>query len=246
MRVYMAATSCLRKQPELMEICDYFLESFISIEDWQMPYFKKAKGFLLDSGAFTFMNGGTHKNLKKYAEKYANFVKDNDIRDFFELDVESIVGWDEYLRINDMIDNITQRKSIPVFHKNRGFEWFENTCKQVDYISFGGVAVARGGQKKKIIDVMPIFINTAHKYNTRIHGLGFTATTMLDKIPFDSVDSSSWTMGQRMGLLYRFTGNNIKYYRPQSHGKRMKNADDVARHNFVEWIKYQRYAEACL
>lgn len=243
MKVYMASTYGLKKYPELMEKCDYFLESFVTIQSWQMPFFKKAKGFLLDSGAFTFMNSGKNKDLKKYAYEYAHFVKDNDIRRFFELDVESVVGWDEYQRLNDIINNITQRQSIPVFHKSRGISWFESACKQVDYIAFGGVAVKNGGSKKAVKDVMPIFIDIAHKHNTMIHGLGFTATADLKRIRFDSVDSTTWKGGRLYGQISQFTGNGIVLFKPEKNGKKLRAKSNIDEHNFLEWIKYQRYAE---
>ena len=36
------------------------------------------------------------------------------------------------------------------------------------------------------------YVNYAHKHKCKIHGLGLTNVKVLDKVPFDSVDSMSW------------------------------------------------------
>lgn len=239
----MAGTSSLKNYPELLGQCKYFLESYISIKSWQIPYMKKTDFFLVDSGAFTFMNGKRTTNLHQYAEKYAYFIKEHDIKYFFELDVESVVGWEEYMRLNDTITKITKKQSIPVFHKNRGIDWFKKACQKHNYVAFGGVAVNAGHTKKIVRDVMPSFIRIAHDNKAIIHGLGFTSTTEFERIKFDSVDSTTWTMGGRMGNLCYFTGTQMKQYYPSKHGKKPKNCEDINAHNFLEWLKFQKYAD---
>ena len=58
------------------------------------PLLKEFKGFLLDSGAFTFMTSlkGKSINWNEYVINYGNFVKQHDIKHFFELDIDPIVG----------------------------------------------------------------------------------------------------------------------------------------------------------
>lgn len=243
MKVFLAGTSGLKSQPELMEECRYFLESFISINDWQMKYFKRADDFLLDSGAFTFMNGGKSGNIYEYAEKYANFIKKYDIDKFFELDIEMLFGWEEYLRINDFIEKITKKRAIPVFHQKRGLNWWIDACKNYDYIAFGGVAVGAGKVRKSILRAMPEFLKIAHSNYTRVHGLGFTMTSKFNEIQFDTIDSTTWTMGGRMGNLCYFTGNGMRQYYPSKNGKKPKNVNDLNAHNFLEWCKFQRWAD---
>ena len=246
MMVYLAGTNGLKNHPELMGQCDYFLESFLTVQKWQIPFFKSANGFLLDSGAFTFMNGGKRGDLHEYAIQYGRFVKEYDISRFFEIDVETIVGWDEYRRINDTLDTVTGRESIPVFHKNRGIEWFENACRERSYVAFGGVAVNSGRTKGVVYDVMPHFIETAHRHGAKIHGLGVTTTSKFRKLKFDSVDSTTWTMGGRMGIMCYFTGTQMKQFHSTERGKKMKDADALNCFNFLEWCKFQKYAEVNL
>jgi len=41
----------------------YVLESFMYVQDWLLPLVPKFKGFLFDSGAFTFMRGRRETDL---------------------------------------------------------------------------------------------------------------------------------------------------------------------------------------
>lgn len=242
MKIFLAGTSTI-KDNTILKQCDYFLDSFLSIKKEKLPVFLSAKDFLLDSGAFSFMNGKKTCNIYEYAKQYAYFVKEYDIKNFFELDVELIVGWEEYKKINDVISSISKKQSIPVFHKNRGWEWFEDTCKQVPYIAYGGIAVNRREVPKIVFETMPFFIRCAHKHNCKIHGLGFTSTSMFDKIKFDTVDSTTWTMGGRMGNMCYFDGKTMKQYYPSRYNKKPLNTNDLQIFNFLEWCKFQKYAD---
>lgn len=93
--------------------------------------------------------------------------------------------------------------------------------------------------------ILKWFIDQAHSAGTRIHGLGFTNTTLLPFLKFDSVDSTTWLSGSRFGQIYFFNGKQMVYRNPPK-GMRAKNHDLSNRHNFNEWIKFQRYAEQYL
>lgn len=79
----------------------------------------------------------------------------------------------------------------------------------------------------------------------KIHGLGFTALASLPKYHFDSVDSTSWTTGNRFGAVYRFDGKTIVKI-GKGEGQRLKDSRAVAINNFNEWVKFQKYAETHL
>lgn len=76
----------------------YILESFYYIDENMeklIPYFGD---FLLDSGAFTFMqNNKSYVDWDEYIERYADFIRRNKIEKFFELDIDSVVGYDKVL-----------------------------------------------------------------------------------------------------------------------------------------------------
>lgn len=54
MKIFLAGTASHRNVVE-PNPPKYILESFYYVQDWQLPMIKNADDFLLDSGAFTFM-----------------------------------------------------------------------------------------------------------------------------------------------------------------------------------------------
>ena len=48
--------------------------------------------FMLDSGAFTFMNSGGKVDWKQYVNEYIDFINKWDIKYFIELDLYGILG----------------------------------------------------------------------------------------------------------------------------------------------------------
>ena len=202
----------------------------------------RLKGFLLDSGAFTFMQGKASVNWDEYVEEYAEFINWYDIELFFELDIDSIVGLKEVERLRKKLEDLTNKKPIPVWHVSRGKDYFVKMCKEYPYVALGGIVtqeVPRATYEK----AFPWFIKTAHDHGAKIHGLGYTSIANLKKYHFDSVDSTAWLYGNRGGYLYKFnprTGLIDKIDAPA--GKRLKSSE-AAMHNFQEWIKFQEYAE---
>lgn len=201
----------------------------------------KVESFMLDSGAFSFMqNTSIDLDWDEYVDKYADFIVQNKTDLFFELDIDSVVGYDKVQMLRHRLEEKTKKRCIPVWHRNRGKEEFIKMCKSYPYVAIGGIVA--GEIRKEEYKYFKWFIDTAHKEGAKIHGLGFTDLELLDKYHFDSVDSSSWLSGGRYGTIYSFTGKTLKFSRPPK-GKRVahyKKADD---HNLKEWYKYQKYAK---
>ena len=197
---------------------------------------------LLDSGAFTFLSSNKSAiNWEEYIQDYADFINTYNIELFFELDIDAIVGLKEVERLRKLLESLTGKKSIPVWHKNRGREYLERMCREYPYVALGGIAI-KEIPIKKFEPLFPWFINTAHKYGSRIHGLGYTNQKGLRKYKFDSVDSTAWLYGNRSGHIYKFnsfTGFVEKIHAPQ--GKRLKTKE-AGLHNFKEWVKFQHWA----
>ena len=223
----------------------YILESFYyADEDTErlLPYFGD---FLLDSGAFTFMQGSHGKPIdwNDYVNKYAAFIRKNKIEKFFELDIDSIVGYEAVLKLRQQLESLTGKRCIPVWHKSRGKEEFMKMCDEYDYVAIGGIV----SKEIKPPDywIFTYLINEAHKRGCKIHGLGFTNLAGMKKYHFDSVDSTSWTIGNRFGKIYKFNGQTMIHY-DKPKGARLADSRAVALNNFVEWIKFQKYAEVHL
>ena len=198
--------------------------------------------FLLDSGAFTFMQG-SHKgsiDWGEYTQNYAEFINRYNIELFFELDIDSIVGIKKVEYYRNMLESLTGKKPIPVWHKNRGKEYFIEMCKNYPYVALGGI-VSKEIPREKYERVFPWFIKTAHQYGCKIHGLGYTSIAGLHKYHFDSVDSTAWLYGNRGGYLYKFNPNTGMFDKFKKEG-RLKSRKS-AMFNFNEWIKFIKYAD---
>lgn len=224
----------------------FILQSFFYCNDFtQKVILPSCKDFLLDSGAFTFMQ--CHKSTvdwDEYIRKYAKFIKANEkIDKFFELDIDSVVGYERVKEYRKKLEYLTGKKCIPVWHKSRGKDEFLKMCEEYPYVAIGGIVtkeITRGQYP-----FFDWFINEAHKRNAKIHGLGFTNLEGLKKYHFDSVDSTSWTTGNRFGAIYQFNGETmIKHSKKE--GQRLADSKKTAIHNFAEWVKFQKYAETNL
>ena len=226
----------------------YILESFYYADadtERLIPYMGD---FLLDSGAFTFMqNSKTHVDWNEYIERYAAFIKRNKVEKYFELDIDSVVGYEKVLEYRNRLETLVGWRCIPVWHTSRGKEEFIRHCEEFPYVALGGIVGAGKGTKEyqRYHKAFPWFIKTAHEHGAKIHGLGYTSLEGLTKYHFDSVDSTAWTTGNRYGYAYRFNGKSMdKIDVPE--GKQIKNAKALALNNFNEWVKFQRYAETHL
>lgn len=202
--------------------------------------------FLLDSGAFTFMadsKGEYGVNWDEYIEKYAEYVKRNNIKKYLELDIDHIVGYAEVKKMRAMLERLVGWQCIPVWHKPRGVDEFRGLTKDYPYVALGGLV--RSDYDSLHDSAFTPLIRTAHENGAKIHGLGYTRLEGLTKHHFDSVDSTAWTTGNRFGHIYKFDGKTMQKY-DKPNGMRIGNPRKVALINFIEWLKFQRYAETHL
>lgn len=222
------------------------LESFYYLRKNEefMALAKHFGSFLLDSGAFTFMTGA-HKgaiNWDEYVEDYARFINKHDIKLFFELDIDSVVGLHEVERLREKLEALTGKKPIPVWHKNRGKEYFIKMCENYPYVALGGI-VTKEIPRQKYEKGFPWFIKTAHLHHCKIHGLGYTTILNLPKYHFDSVDSTAWLYGNRGGYLYKFNPSKGTMDQLHADNARLRSREGAV-NNFREWVKLCKYAEA--
>ena len=246
MKICLAAPSSRKFLTDEYKHCKYMLESFYSMPDWLIPVIKECDLFLLDSGAFTFMNNSKNNvDFDEYLTKYISFINTHDIKYFFELDVDVIVGLKEVERLRKRLEEETGKKCIPVWHKSRGKDYFIKMCKEYDYIAIGGIVTKE--IKPYEFKYFKWFIDTAHSYGCKIHGLGFTNLKGLYIYNFDSVDSTSWVAGGKFDSLYHFNGREMKQVDTGNRKRRSDlSTDPINRHNYYEWVKFQHYAEKFL
>ncbi|MBQ1297948.1 MAG: hypothetical protein IIY21_28170 [Clostridiales bacterium] len=229
----------------------YVLESFCYVKKEQLEKFLPYFGdFLLDSGAFTFMQQAKNGvDWDDYLNRYAEFINDLDIDKFFELDIDDIVGYQKVLQMRHKLECLTNKKCIPVWHISRGKDEFLKMCDEYPYVSIGGLVGKEAGSKKQkmLEERFPWFISEAHKRGAKIHGLGYTSEKGIRANHFDSVDSTSWTAGNRFGLIYKFVdGKMIKVSKTRGMRCPVEKTRELAKHNFLEWVKFQKWADSNL
>lgn len=222
----------------------YILESFFYADEDTERLIPHFGDFLLDSGAFTFMQGkGGSPNWDEYIERYADFINRNKVQKYFELDIDVVVGYDRVKQFRQKLEKLTNRPCIPVWHLSRGLDEYKRMCDEYGYVAIGGIV--SGEIRKEKYGAFPALIGEAHKRGAKVHGLGFTALDWLKTCHFDSVDSTAWTTGNRFGFLYYFDGKTMRK-KDAPKGHRIGASREAALNNFTEWLKYQQYAEKYL
>lgn len=250
MKIFLSAledgAECKRKDKgRCLPLVDFFLQNQLKFKFNLMSFYylqKKqleigirirdnSEEILIDSGAHSFQKG-KKVNWVEYTEKYAEFIKNFDrpnVIGYFEMDVDNIIGYDKVLELRKILENVSD-KIIPVWHKNRGIEDYKKMCQQ-----YRNKIIAITGFKNEDIkdEQYLMFLKYAKKYNCKVHCLGMTRKKILDKVPFDFVDSSSWKQSAIFGRI----DNQGKVSREFS----KKNREMVFLENYKEAMKMQDY-----
>lgn len=145
---------------------------------------------MIDSGAHSFQKG-VKVSWEQYTEQYASFIQKFDapnVVGYFEMDVDNIIGYEKVLELRAKLERVSD-KIIPVWHKNRGIADFKKMCHD-----YKGKIIAITGFRNEDIkdDQYLMFLKYARSCGCRVHCLGMTRESILKKVPFDFVDSSSW------------------------------------------------------
>lgn len=193
----------------------------------------------IDSGGHSF-HGGIRVNFDEYCKQYGEWIKAHDrdnILGFFELDIEKIVGFDKVREYYNYLKTCSD-KIIPVWHKERGIDEFKRMCKEAGKSSYNVVAIG-GLANTEVKDFQyGMFLKYAWDNGCRVHCLGMTRKSVIDRIPFDFVDSSSWKTGMMYGKMEGISkkvphpkNGSMRLYYPQSYIQWM----DVQRKYFEKW-----------
>lgn len=225
----------------------YILSSFFDYKSSKsLPDYLYQKKHILDSGAFsTFRKIEEAKKIdwKKYALKYIALINETKQDLFFELDIDAVIGLQKVEDLRKLIEDKTGKQPIPVWHSNRGYEYYLKTCSEYKYVAIGTTSAMNEGKIfRKNPELINKFILDAKKEGCKIHGLGFTKTDLLSKLKFDSVDSTTWLGGGKYGCYYLFNNGKI-LTKQKPKGLLLKDYRKINIFNFNEWAKYQKYAE---
>ena len=240
MKIFLSAVEGGIAQKAIAEVVKtnklkYNLMSFYYIKPKNMEYINfirdNSELILIDSGAHSFQFG-KKVDWVEYTKKYAEFIKKFDkpnVLGYFEMDIENIIGYDKVLELRKILESVSN-KIIPVWHPDRGIKDYEEMCKK-----YHDKVVAIGGFRGTDIkdEQFLMFLKVAKKYSCRVHCLGMTRTKVLDKVPFDFTDSSTWLAQVRFGNVYFGKGKFAKG------DKEQKNQQYV--YNYLQGIKMQEH-----
>jgi len=213
-----------------------------------MEHNKLFNGYIMDSGAFSLLGSQKHKtngvNWDEYVERYAACVNKYDVDNFIELDLDAIIGLPEVERLRAKLEHLTNKQCMPVWHKSRGWDYWERMISKYKYVCIGGIAA--WDIKPNEVGIFRHLLRASNEAGCKVHGLGFTNTQKLARYPFYSVDSSSWNGGWKWGRLPRFAGGKIITIEKPA-GRRLKTSNGewrpVVEYSFREWLKYCYYMD---
>lgn len=155
----------------------------------------------LDSGAYSAYS----KKIKIDIYEYIDFIKANSkfIEIYANLDV---IGNAAATLKNQKIMEKEGLKPLPVFHVGSYVSYLKYYIKNYEYIAIGGV-VSKLFKKNAIITLLDHYFsryicdkNGVPKVKT--HGFGITNIKFVMRYPWFSVDSTSWVIGARTGVIF--------------------------------------------
>lgn len=91
----------INKYKEVLSNSKYILTSFYYFRD-KLPF--DVDLHLVDSGAFTFFLSKKKIDIDKYLTEYIEYINKYDIKHFFELDIDVIVGYDKVLELRKRLE----------------------------------------------------------------------------------------------------------------------------------------------
>ncbi len=92
MKLYLAnipfLPSVTPRYDELARSSRYLLMSYQYMVPWMHGLLHDGPEIMMDSGAFTVLNGGPIGDLDRYTDRYIEFVRSKGIRQYLEMDVD--------------------------------------------------------------------------------------------------------------------------------------------------------------
>lgn len=203
MKVFLSGLEASGEFEQINEIIPKYKYILCSFYYLKQNIFEKIKSkselMIIDSGAHSFQKG-KKVDWEEYTKKYSQWILQNDcekIVGYFEMDVDNIIGYNKVLELRKILEAVSD-KIIPVWHKNRGIDDFKKMCEQ-----YSGKIIALTGFKNEDIkdEQYLMFLKYAKQHGCKVHCLGMTRQKILDKVPFDYVDSSSWKQESIYGKI---------------------------------------------
>ena len=182
-------------------------------------YKDKGIKLFIDSGAYTYMSDpkyadATIEEWEKHIQTYLNWAKKhkNVIFAIANLDLEMVLGEDTIREWNEKyFEPFMLETGIPVcfiWHTISGESGWERYCQRYPYVGMSWVSDTEG------VDLDLSFgqnmLRIAEKYNTVVHGMGMTRTSLLTKLSFYTSDSTTWLVGLQYGEINFWNGQKMQ------------------------------------
>jgi hypothetical protein len=180
--------------------------------------------------------------MEEYIVQYIAFINKYDVRHFIEIDMDMIFGLKQVEKWRSMLEKETGKKSIPVWHRHRGVQYYKDMVSEYPYIAIGSQVQKIFNISKQDYENIKKMVLYAWSKGVKVHGLGFTKTQEIQDYKYFSVDSSTWKMGAILGRqVHKFNGHKIQSKKVKTN----KRADfrKMIENNFIEWCKYQKYMD---
>jgi len=163
----------------------------------------------LDSGAFSVKSKGVSVDVYDYI----NFVRNHRdaIHIYANLDV---IGDAKATLQNQKIMEASGLHPLPVFHLGENKKYLMYYIDRYDYIALGGLVGKASQLVYWLDDLFSRYLCHADGIpRVKVHGFGLTSLRLMLRYPWYSVDSTSWVITSRMGVIYvpRFKGGNWVY-----------------------------------
>lgn len=161
---------------------------------------------LVDSGAFSVAHSGAVVDI----DAYIKYINDNPhIENFIELDLipypvlnkdtakeSAEVSWANYLYMIERLDE--PFKLLPVFHFGEDLKYlrqileFEYKGQKIPFMCIGGRHGVSTKKQEKYFETVFREIHNSSNPDIKVHVLGMTVFSSLEKFPFYSADSTTY------------------------------------------------------
>lgn len=184
---------------------DWFLESYHYINTMRHVAMirKDKRTVFLDSGAFSAFTKGAQIKVEEYA-KY--ILKNKDIihlaANLDDLHKRESLTWANQKALESLI---APMPVLPVFHTREDPAWLKKYMDAgYDYIALGGmVPESKQWLRSWLDDVWGNYLVDARgRPRIKVHGFGLTTFDLMLRYPWFSVDSTSWVLAGRYGLIW--------------------------------------------
>lgn len=204
-----------------MGVRDFLMSyQYVSNRNITEKYEGMGISLFIDSGAFTYMSDPkfkeyTEEQWEKQIHAYLKWARKH--RDMIfaiaNLDLDYLVGSKKVQEWNEKyFEPFMLETGIPVcfvYHETEDILPWDKFCQRYPYV---GVSFATSDVE---LNKGKELLRVAGKYNTLVHGMGMTKTSILPQLPFYTVDSTSWKSGFRYGQLAIWNGKKVQMFKKE-------------------------------